>query len=588
MDIVVVDNQTDLISAREELLSAEEFGGDIETTGFNCRAKEMTLLQLSPHGERSFVFDTRKLRDPNDFEFVKDILASDRVVMFQNGKFDLQFLTHFFGGKPLAVKSFYDTMIVSKILARGDKTLRHDLGSIAYREAGMMLDKSLQKSDFGATEISQEQIEYAARDSAILHSIRDRQKAKAGTYNLGAICRLESDAVAALADAEYGGIYLDAEEWTERTTHQAQRAEELSKEILNHLQLSVPVIDLWGTPVINLDSPHQLGPALRNLGIPIGESTAEAELVHFREKHPIINLLLEYRENTSPLSKYGLEILNFIDSVDNRIHPDYQQIEAPSGRMSIRKPAMQTIPADPQYRTPFKAQFPGGSIITADYGQIELRIMAKLSGDPILTAAYMNNEDLHNVTCHHVLGEPLENPNPDKRRIAKNLNFGTAYGVSAPGFAVTANVTVAFAEKALESFWKVYRVLGDYLKRQADMASNHGHVVTMTGRSAVLKFDREDKQKYNAARRLGRNFGVQGTGADILKRALYLLRNQIIALGLRATVVNIVHDEIVVETYDDARYVANIVESVMIEAGTEYLDPIPCVVGIKIGSTWIK
>lgn len=585
MEIKYIDNLTDLSPAADELLAVEVVGGDIESTSLSAHDGEMTLLQLAPNPEKAFVFNVRELNDPNDFAFFKNILASKRVVCFQNGKFDLQFITKFFNDGPLQVENFYDSMIISKLLARGDKRQRHGLKDIAARELNMTLDKSLQKSNFGAAEFSEEQIQYAGHDAAVLLGIRESQKAKAEGWQLEKVCRLESDCVPALADVELGGIYLDPEEWSQRCREQLLRTKELEIEIKKILAPVTPIIDLWGDPIINLDAPAQVGKALRDMGVPIGLSTKEEDLVPHREKHHVVELLLEYRKLAKALSSYGDNILEFVHSVTGRIHPDYQQIEAPSGRMSIRKPALQTIPAEEEYRRCFKVQN-GGHIIKADYSQIELRIMAKQSGDPVLVQAYMNGDDLHNVTAIKVLGEDPNNIDPMRRRIAKNVNFGTAYGVSPIGFAVTAGVTVKFAEKTLDAYWKVYNVLGAYLRSQADIAEHQQRMQTSSGRLGVLYFDQNDKQKCAAARRLGRNFGVQGTGADILKRALYLLRNQFILNNIDGSVVNVVHDEIVVETRDDPEYVSGIMKKVMMEAAEEYLLPIPCVVDVKIGATW--
>lgn len=587
--ITYIDNLQDLENAKREIMEAEAHGIDCETSGFDALTEEMTLLQIAPNPDKAFVFNTRELNDSTDFGFVKEILASQRISMFQNGKFDLQFLRAFFG-EPLEVESMYDTYINSILLARGDKRLRHGLGEIAMRECGITLDKSLQKSDFGATEHSEEQLEYAGRDATVLHEIRGHQKPKLQTWGLDRVARLEGDAVAALADTEYDGFYLDPVEWTARVAEQQIKHDEYQKQVYQLIAPATPIIDLFGDPVINLDSPQQLSSALKNLGIPVLDTTDEAALIGFKGMHPIIEPLIQYREMANALKKYGLEYLNFISPVDGRLHADFKQIEAPSGRMSVRKPALQTVPAEKLYRKNFKAQN-GGKLITADYSQVELRIMAKQSGDPALCQNYLNGDDIHNTTAIKVLGEPPDNINPDRRRIAKNCNFGIAYGVSPAGFSVTAGVSVKAAEQILGNFWKAYRALGDYLRSQADMAANQGRCYTMSGRCAVLFVDHDDQQAVASARRLGRNFGVQGTGADILKIALYLFRKKKLQLGLDAKVVNIVHDEIVVETGGDqayAEYVASILKATMMTAGNMYLDPIPCEVSISIGDVWTK
>lgn len=586
MNVTYVQDLTALASAREEILAGTgAIGCDTETTGFDPLTEELRLLQVATSPERVIIFNLRELNDPSDFEFFRDILASRRPVCFQNAKFDLQFLTHWFDQGPLPIESLYDTMLVSKLIACGDPQQRHGLADIARRELEVTLDKTLQKSDFGATDLSEEQLFYAAKDSAILLDIRDAQKKKLAGLQLERVARIECDAVAAIADVELNGIYMDGPAWATRVEAQALRASELHTAIMAMIKPIAPVVDLFGDPVVNIDSPQQIGPILQRLGVRIGASTKEMELLPFKG-HPLVDLLLDYREMATALKKFGSDYLGFIHEVTGRIHADFHQLTAPSGRMSVSKPGLQQLPREAEYRSCFKAQGSEGKIIKADYSQVELRIMAKQSGDPALIKAFKEGKDLHTYTASLVFNEPYDNVDPEHRRISKNLNFGTAYGVGPPRFAEQAGVTVDAAEVMLRNFWGVYGVLDAYLKRQGSLAGDQGYARTSSGRMMRVQVDHEDRQAYAAAKRLGRNFGVQGTGADILKRALYLLRNSLIGRGLHAKLVNIVHDEIVVEALSDADTVAETVKEAMVAAGDEFLAPIPCNVDVKIGDSW--
>ena len=590
MEAIFVEDILSLEKARDELMQAPVWGCDVETTGFDAHTEELRLLQIAPHAEKAYVFNMRELNDPTDFTWVKDYFANKRPTLWQNAKFDLQFMTHWFGEGPLPIEGTYDTMLASKILACGIQ-MGHGLKDIALRETRRSLDKTLQKSDFGATDLSEEQLLYAANDSTILHEIRDRQKPRLENQQLDWVTRIECDAVAAIADIELNGFYLDAEEWAERCTDEGMRRQEYLDIIMDIITPVCPIIDLFGVPVVNIDSPQQILPILHKLGIHADDS-AEDSLVPFKG-HPLIDNLISYKQLATSLKKFGPDYLNYISKATGRIHASFHQLTAPSGRMSVSKPGLQQVPAEAIYRQCFKAQ-KGGYIITADYGQVELRIMAKQSGDPTLIRAFNEKRDLHKHTASLVFHEPYENVDPKHRTISKKLNFGTAYGVGAESFAhqVTLEgipLSVTAAETMLKNFWNAYGVLDGYLKRQGAIAADQGYAKTMSGRTGRFVVNLTDKQAYSSNKRLGRNFGVQGTGADIVKLALYYLRNELIKQNLWETkIVNVVHDEIVCETNDDPEVVEAAVHKSMMAAGDLFLNPVPCVVDTKVAKVWSK
>lgn len=599
MEVQYIDNLEDFGRMREDLLSTDKpLGWDSETSGFDPHTEKLRTFQFATNPDKPYVVDVHKLNDPNLYAPFLDMLADpERSVIAQNGAFDLKFLRKFVGGKAFPVTRFYDTMVVSKLLSfdryyvlrqdrpHWEETNKHGLGDIASRELGIVLDKALQKSDFSGP-LSEEQIQYAARDAGVLLQIYESQVKKVREESLERVARLECDAVPCIADLEYNGFYLDAEAWDERTRQQRVEAEELRKQLYDALTPHCPVIDLWGDPVINIDSPTQLLKTLRLAGIPV-ESTKEDALKVLKHDHEIVRLLMEYRERATALKKFGPDYLNFINPETDRIHADFQQITAPSGRMSCWKPNLQQLPQDPRFRTPFRAQH-GGKIITADYGQIELRIMGMQSRDPQLVKVFMEGISLHKHTCHMVLGEPLDNPDPRKYRIAKNLNFGATYGAGAERFSQVADIRVKEAEDALRGFWQIYYVLDAYMARQGEICAETGIAKTWSGRKVRVNFDKEDRRAYSSATRLGRNFGVQGTGADILKMAGYKIRNKAFEEGLDCRPVNWVHDEIVTETNDDPTRVEELVVSMMKEAGQLVLGDIPCVVDAHTEDTWTK
>ncbi len=587
MNINYIRTREGLAAAVPDIMKTTVVGIDSETSGFTTRVADMTLLQIAVNPEEVHVLNIIELLDWGaSFDWLYDLLASDQIKVFQNAKFDLQFLQKLLQRR-LRVKNLNDTMLASILLAFGDKRQRHGLGVIAQRELGEYVDKGLQKSDFSGPHFSEEQIQYAAHDAAIPLKIRDKQLTKVSESGLKRCARLEFDAVAVLAEMEFKGIYVDQAEWMERARHQQQEFYRLETEIKEMVGPYCEVQLLWGEPSINLSSPLQLKNVLHRMGVMIPD-TDEDTLKLFEKKHPVMEKILEFREVETARKKFGENYARFFDPHTGRIHGSFRQIEAPTGRMSCTDPNLMQVPTKGDYRKAFKSQVPGGKIITADYSQIELRVMAKMSGDKELTRAFLNDEDLHNKTTHLVLGEPLDNPNPAKRKIGKFLNFGTAYGTSPETFAGLAGITKRQAEVVLRDYWKVYYGLDSYMKRMGNLAVSTGIMKTASGRTGKLLLDMEDPKMRGRANRLGRNFSIQGTGADILKTALYRVREDFLDMGLDAYVVNAVHDEIVVEAFSDAETVAHVLEEAMNEAAKVYLEEVPCKVDIRVRDHWSK
>lgn len=587
INITYIETPDKILAAVEKIERTPVVGIDTETTGFTVRVAEIALLQIAVDPENVFVFNALKLKEAGtDFSFVKRLLISDQVVVMQNAKFDIPFLEKLIGER-VPVKNLNDTMLSSILLAFGDKTQRHSLAVISERELNETIDKTLQKSDFSTGTYSRKQIEYAADDASRVLRIREKQLVKIAEASLKRCARLEFDAVAALAGMETTGMYLDTDIWMERSNRQREIHERLDAEIKGVIGLKWPVQLLWGEPSINLASPIQLKEALHLMGIMV-ESTDEDDLRLLEHKHPVMTKILEYRDVETARKKFGETYLRFVDEVTGRVHASFRQIEAPTGRMSCTNPNLMQLPARGPYRQAFRAQREGGKILTADYSQIELRVMARMSGDELMTQAFINDEDLHNKTAHLVLGEPLDNPDKQRRVVAKNLNFGTAYGTSPATFGRLAGVSTREAEVLIATFWKTYSGLDRYLRHQGQIAEHTGIMKTASGRTGKLLLDMEDRKNVGRANRLGRNFSIQGTGADIVKTALARFRNASITENLDAHLVNVVHDEIVVESYGDHEYNAHVLEREMNAAGEVFLEHIPCKVDIRIKDHWSK
>jgi DNA polymerase-1 len=226
-------------------------------------------------------------------------------------------------------------------------------------------------------------------------------------------------------------------------------------------------------------------------------------------------------------------------------------------------------------------------LIIADYSQIELRILAEFSGDRGFIEAFNSGADLHRVTASQVFNAALDQVTKEQRDFAKRLNFGVVYGIGAQRFAMMTGMNQPDAENVLRRYFGTYRQLDAYLREAANRAVSDRHARTASGRLVRFRYDENDRQQISMTQRNGKNTPIQGTSADILKRALRLMKEELSETS--AKVVNIIHDEIVVEAdAGEAESVAEKVERVMCAAGEEYLKTVPVKVETEIADEWVK
>jgi len=225
--------------------------------------------------------------------------------------------------------------------------------------------------------------------------------------------------------------------------------------------------------------------------------------------------------------------------------------------------------------------------VIADYSQIELRILAEFSGDQGFMNAFNSGADLHRVTAAQVFNTEVDQVTKEQRDFAKRLNFGVVYGIGAQRFALMTGVSVSEAENVLKRYFATYRQLDSYLKDAANRAVLDRQSRTASGRLVRFRYDENDRQQISMTQRNGKNTPIQGTSADILKRALKLMKQEL--GGSSGKIVNIIHDEIVVEVDEgEAEEIARRVEGVMCAAGEEYLKAVPVKVETEIADEWVK
>lgn len=573
-----------------EALANEEFlGFDTETTELDPRDGELRLVQFCG-GKGSILVDlvhfrnAGKLSETDELRPLRDLIENERVTkVAHNAKFDAKWVRHHLGCE---LNGIFDTYLASVLISAGDGDRRHSLADVTQFFTGTELDKSEQVSDWGAAELSQSQLEYAARDAAILLPLREQIAERLANDKLEGVAQLEFEAVMPVAEMELTGFFLDADRWRELYDKVKKDQTLAADDLQDMLSAGVAQASLFGRSEINLDSQAQVSAALTNLGVPMPETTRAWQLQPLAEQYPVVGKLLEYRAAQKSVTSFGENILDHIRQDTGRVHADFRQIGAPTGRFACSNPNLQQIPHDPAYRRCFKAP-DGRKLVIADYSQIELRILAGFSGDKRFIEAFVSGTDFHSATASQMFGVDARDVSAEQRSFAKRLNFGVVYGIGASRFAMMTGVSQRDAEETLRRYFSTYPRLDAWLRDAARNVVDTRTARTASGRMMRFRLDESDRQQIAAAQRNGKNMPIQGTSADILKRALRLLHNEL--RGSSAKLVNIVHDEIVVECDTaDAETTLDKLGSAMKRAAEEYVREVPVVVDATIADEWIK
>jgi DNA polymerase-1 len=585
---LIKDAET-LRAACEKLSRSEILGFDTETTELDPYEGIVRLVQLS-NGAETSVIDLKPFAEKGDLRTLpelaplRELLANQQITkVAHNAKFDAKWVKHHLRTD---VGGLFDTLLASQLIAAGDQDRRHSLAEVVSFFLGQELDKSEQASDWSADELSPSQIEYAAKDAAIMVALREKVLEKLKADELDRTAQLEFDCVMPVAAMELNGFYLDRGRWLEQLEKVKVAQAKLADELQDMLSAGVAQASLFGRAEINLDSQAQVTDALKNLGVPVPESTRGWQLQPLANDYPVIAKLLEYRSVAKGLTSFGENILEFIKPQTNRIHADFRQIGAPTGRFSCSNPNIQQIPHGVEYRRAFVAP-EGKKLVIADYSQIELRILADFSGDENFINAFISGADFHATTAAQVFNIKPEDVSPDQRSFAKRLNFGVVYGIGASRFAMMTGLTQTEAENLMRRYFGTYRGLDAWLREAGTKAVKDRVARTISGRMYRFRFDENDRAQFAGARRNGMNFPIQGSSADILKRSLRLLHDEL--AGTSAKLVNIVHDEIIVECdANEAQITAEKLEKAMVSAGQEFVKRVPIKVDVETADEWVK
>lgn len=584
----LIKTTADMADMCEHLKTRAWVGFDIETTDLDPFNGVIRLIQLSD-GETTYIVD---IRDCPDLEPMKELLTSSQPrKIAHNAKFDTKWVRHHLD---VEVEGIFCTYFASRLLAGGDADKGsqhphsgHRLLDVVERYLGITLDKTQQLSDWSVDELDPAQLEYAARDANVLVPLKDKIWSELEANGLLQVAELENECIVPVIQMELNGFLLDKQEWLNQLQKvQVQHrltGEELAAELGQHF----PQPSLLGIYDINLDSQQQVMDAMKWAGVPMPDTTEEWKLQPLVDRYPVVGKLLDYRGLAKAISSYGDGWFDHIKPQTGRIHAEFNPLTAKTGRFGCSKPNLQQIPAESEYRWCFKAA-PGNKLVIADYSQIELRILADRSEDEKFIAAFKSGHDLHTATASQVFGVAIEYVTPDQRSFAKRLNFGLVYGISAKKLSALIGITKEEAEDLMKKYFGTFTGVNQYIRDTRRQAIVDRECRTGSGRLMRLRFDDDHGGDVAGAQRLGVNMPIQGTSADILKRALRLLHDSI--RGTSARLVNIVHDEIVVECAADeeAEWAAETLRRSMVTAGEEFISRVPVVVDVKTAEMWKK
>jgi DNA polymerase-1 len=468
----------------------------------------------------------------------------------QNLKFD----AHVLANHGVALRGIaHDTLLESYVLEVHE---RHDLETLARRHRGWDTISYDAITGKGASRISFAEVDveratqYSAEDADCTLSVHDAMYARiAADEKLKLVYEtIEMPVMPVLLRMERNGVLLDGAKLD-------AQSHELGKEML---ELEQKAHQAAGQP-FNLNSPKQIQEILfEKQGLPVKKktpggqpSTDEDVLQELAADYPLPKLLLEYRSISKLKSTYTDKLPRMVDAKTGRVHTTYSQAVAVTGRLASNDPNLQNIPIrTPQGRRIREAFIapPGWKILSADYSQVELRIMAHLSGDAGLRHAFEHGHDVHRATAAEVFGRKLDEVTNDERRAAKAINFGLIYGMSAFGLAQNLGIERATAQAYIDSYFSRYPGVARYMQETRELARSRGYVETVFGRRLWLPEIRSGgPQRKQAAERAAINAPMQGTAADLIKLAMVRVQDWLDMEKLATLLVMQVHDELVLQ-----------------------------------------
>lgn len=582
---------------------AFEIQVDTETIGLFTDGYIFTL-QLGDSNNQ-FVIDCTC----TNIQLFKELLEN-KLLLFQNAKYDLKFL-YKVGIKP---KLLYDTFLAECILTTGLENRELSLEALAFKYCNKKLDKSV-RGIINYEKLSERVVVYAAEDVLCLQTIRDAQIKKIEELDLGMTLWLENMVTFVFAKMEFEGVSLDDKKWlevaqfTEESTKKCE--EELDLIVKNEPKLSkyVPKYvqgNLFGFEErelkINWSSSKQKLEIIKELGFNT-DTTGDRFLQINKSKHSLIAKLIDYNKYNKLASSFGRDFLKFIDKKTKRIHCNIWQILS-TGRISVSEPNLNQIPSKGDLAKKIRSCFiprKGYKIVGGDFSGAELRILAEFSKDPLWVNSFKEGKDLHSVLCAATFDIPIEDVKKETpfkkgvtyRDVQKTVNFGLVYGMSKFKLADTIQISIDDADKIINKFFKAVPKVNQFLKMLGNLGKQRGYIRTAPPFRRIRWFEgyknKQDKVRQGEIERASMNLPVQGVNGDIIKLALIKIQNYIDRNNYPAYIILAVYDEIQTEVREDkAEEWKTILNNLMIEASKVVIKTVPFVVDCKISDYWEK
>jgi len=599
LETQVIDTPESLRDLVSELANAEAISFDTETTSTDQMRAELVGISLAVNGERGYYIPVGhrpgygpQLPKEQVLEALRGPLTAESIPKVgHNLKYDYVVLAR--NGLRVAPLSF-DTMIAEWL---SDPTSRNlGLKNLAWVRLDFRMTNIEELIGKGKKQISMAEVPinkvapYAAADAAIVMRLKPELQEELESRRAAELfANVEMPLVSVLAEMEMAGIALD-------TGFLATMSKELSERLA---AIEARIFELAGEE-FNINSPQQLSAVLfERLGIKPPDrtrrtasgfySTAASVLEDLRGKHPVVDLVLEYRELAKLKSTYVDALPIQVNPHTNRVHTSYNQTGSVTGRIASSDPNLQNIPIRTdigrRVRRAFIAE-PGKMLLGVDYSQVELRIVAHMAGDQAMLAAFRAGQDIHATTAAAIYGIPLESVSKEQRRHAKAINFGLIYGMSPYGLTRTTGLTLAEAEDFVAAYFEKFPGVKRYLDNIRRQAAEQGYVETLLGRRRYfpgLK-NQSNRNVRNREEREAINAPIQGTAADIMKIAMLRVPRELAAAGLKACMLLQVHDEIVLECPEEELLAtAQVVSRTMSSA---YQLSIPLVTEARSGKNW--
>lgn len=577
-----------------QMMTQQEIAFDTETTHIDAMLAELVGMSFSwKKSEACYVSVPENREDVLSLlECFRPLFDREDITWVgQNLKYDMTLLKHY--GFALKGK-LYDTMLANYVIEPEGKRSMDVLSAKYLHYKPISIDTLIGK---GKNQISMRQVdlalvkEYAAEDADVTLQLKHCFTPMVEQAAVGDILQnVENPLVPVLMEMEYEGVGIDVaflNDYSKEMEFEIRQAEE---RVFGHAGVR-----------FNLGSPKQLGEVLFELmkldsakKTKTGQyATGEDVLQKLRNKHQIIEDILVYRELTKLKSTYIDALPQLIHPKTGRVHTCFNQAVAVTGRLSSTNPNLQNIPIRTdrgrEIRKAFVPRAEGWKLLSADYSQIELRIIAAISGDESMIQSFRENKDIHTATSAKVYGVPETEVTPQMRRAAKAVNFGIIYGQSAWGLAENLNISRTEAKEIIDNYFRQYPAIKRYMDNQMNFARETGYVETLMGRKRWLRDINSSNQTVRGyAERNAINMPIQGTAADMIKLAMIKVHRLLKESGLGTRMILQVHDELVFDVPEHEVEAAKTLIQEGMQSAMKLPNGVPVVAEAGVGANWLE